>query len=1043
MAGVLKDDAAWSRAVRQTSLVATTVAAAGAAVAAAVEIWRRSQLANGDLTPQRKKRGLTWAEVVKHDHFDDAWVVINGEVYAVTPWLEDHPGGQFLLLAFAGRDATEPFETIGHSAVARKELRRLHVGALQDGPPEKGARMVLGDGSPSAKRAGIVEHRQRSATLTGGPDFKDEEDVVAVPLWEVESTGFLPTRDPVPVEALIGTPFEPFVDLVDLLPSMGFTGALRSQLDGDAEIQKRLLRCGEPSALQGLSDDQIERAFGVACYVMVAYWRAGTLDYSKGLRGVHTDVVQPAAGGSCAVGTAIDRLPPFLARPVILLSRKVGRPPMIDYASSVLYNWTRINKDGPIAMSNVRCVLRLTGLIDEEWFFKTHVVIESEASHVVSAVIAACRTDDESELLTHLVALEEALWRVVRACLPIMYERSEDGTPKCCEHIFYQILRPLIKSGQLTFEGTDAEPWYLSGPSGAMSSLLPCIDAALGIQTSSEKLREAMAKFKLSMPVRHQEFIDDMVNSPNIRQRILVSHPVGESSNSEHYDALVRAFNRVISRVLDFRWQHWQYVKNFIMKPGNISHAVGSGGTSFDYLQQHITDTEKARLKERHNGFARQVTPGVPMWAPTNAPPTEQLPSHEYWSVDGTRGLLAREPLVHPSKASWASGLPMPMLKACEEVWNLALKLPALCAADGPFYEVVEQSAGTLAPFQDDRTLISLSEVAREHLMTTLCHIAAGCIGTGRKRPPVCIDRPLRVIARSVGRPPCLDFTEIALSNWDSCTGIDAEQVDSQRSRQMHVVWRFLGTPDEEWYRAIHIVMHEEARDVVAAIRVGHVAMRDHSDAGAVNSLEQISSWLNKFCDYFDEHFEVKDSRTEAVMMRRLEPFISHGRISQLSWEETAAWVYCCGSSVLLPAIHAFLGVGQCPYKAHDGAEGERLSQVVRRTLEEGRVFMPRSHLSFLESLEKPGVSIRQYCFRRFGAKTVSVEALHDLEVAYNDALNALGRYVSRRVHLVSRFFPAFKSSFAAMYAEYEAHMRVERLQLLKMRRRVSRGLER
>lgn len=31
---------------------------------------------------------------------------------------EDHPGGQFLLLAFAGRDATEPFETIGPS-VAR------------------------------------------------------------------------------------------------------------------------------------------------------------------------------------------------------------------------------------------------------------------------------------------------------------------------------------------------------------------------------------------------------------------------------------------------------------------------------------------------------------------------------------------------------------------------------------------------------------------------------------------------------------------------------------------------------------------------------------------------------------------------------------------------------------------------------------------------------------------------------------------------------------------------------------------------------------
>lgn len=73
-----------------------------------------------------------------------------------------------------------------------------------------------------------------------------------------------------------------------------------------------------------------------------------------------------------------------------------------------------------------------------------------------------------------------------------------------------------------------------------------------------------------------------------------------------------------------------------------------------------------------------------------------------------------------------------------------------------------------MAPLQEDRALISMSEVAREHLMTTMCHIAAGCIGTGRKRAPPCIDKPLRVIARSVGRPPRLDFTEIVLSNWDA-----------------------------------------------------------------------------------------------------------------------------------------------------------------------------------------------------------------------------------------------------------------------------------
>jgi len=402
-------------------------------------------------------------------------------------------------------------------------------------------------------------------------------------------------------------------------------------------------------------------------------------------------------------------------------------------------------------------------------------------------------------------------------------------------------------------------------------------------------------------------------------------------------------------------------------------------------------------------------------------------------------------------------------------VWDLALRMPALCTANGPFVQHVENAADRLAPMQDDRNVIDLSEAAREHLMTTLCHIAAGCIGCGQRRPPRCIEKPLQVVARSVGRPPRLDHTELVLCNWDRTrpthelngkqaslelhaggnqVADEAEQAagggceDPQRLPSLHVVWRFLAMPDEEWYRAIHIFLHDEARDVVSAIRVGHVAMRDQNDHVAVGSMVKLSVWLNKFCDYFDAHFEAKDSRTESVMIRRIEPFISHGTFHDLTWEETACWVYCMGSSVLLAAVHAFLGVKMCPQYDSDSAEVDKMAKILRRTLDEGRVYMPRSHREFLESLEKPGVSVRQYCFRRFGAKSVSVEALHDLEVGYNDALNALARFLSRRVHLISRFFPHLASTFGTLHSDFEASMRHNRLQLLKMRQRVYRSLQ-
>ncbi|CAE7921364.1 Ido1 [Symbiodinium necroappetens] len=59
---------------------------------------------------------------------------------------------------------------------------------------------------------------------------------------------------------------------------------------------------------------------------------------------------------------------------------------MLDYAGCVLNNWERLDPKGPIKPSNVRLLRRFTGLIDEEWFFKTHIIIESEGGHVAGAL---------------------------------------------------------------------------------------------------------------------------------------------------------------------------------------------------------------------------------------------------------------------------------------------------------------------------------------------------------------------------------------------------------------------------------------------------------------------------------------------------------------------------------------------------------------------------------------------------------------------------------------------------------------------------------
>lgn len=44
-----------------------------------------------------KETFYTLEEVAKHDNEDDCWMVINGKVYDVTDYIDDHPGGDVIL----------------------------------------------------------------------------------------------------------------------------------------------------------------------------------------------------------------------------------------------------------------------------------------------------------------------------------------------------------------------------------------------------------------------------------------------------------------------------------------------------------------------------------------------------------------------------------------------------------------------------------------------------------------------------------------------------------------------------------------------------------------------------------------------------------------------------------------------------------------------------------------------------------------------------------------------------------------------------------
>ncbi len=78
----------------------------------------------------------------QHTAESDAWLIIEEKVYNITNYLNEHPGGSEILMDYVGQDATDMFESIGHSNDARKQLTKLLEGDLYVSEEEKEAKRI-------------------------------------------------------------------------------------------------------------------------------------------------------------------------------------------------------------------------------------------------------------------------------------------------------------------------------------------------------------------------------------------------------------------------------------------------------------------------------------------------------------------------------------------------------------------------------------------------------------------------------------------------------------------------------------------------------------------------------------------------------------------------------------------------------------------------------------------------------------------------------------------------------------------------------------
>mmetsp|Transcript_69600 Transcript_69600/g.96766 ORF Transcript_69600/g.96766 Transcript_69600/m.96766 type:complete len:133 (-) Transcript_69600:54-452(-) len=96
-------------------------------------------------------RMISAEELAKHTAYDDCWMAIQGKVYDLTKFMDDHPGGDEVLKDSAGRDATSEFDDVGHSEEAWEMMEEYLIGTFADAGKEKAAPVAKASASVTAK----------------------------------------------------------------------------------------------------------------------------------------------------------------------------------------------------------------------------------------------------------------------------------------------------------------------------------------------------------------------------------------------------------------------------------------------------------------------------------------------------------------------------------------------------------------------------------------------------------------------------------------------------------------------------------------------------------------------------------------------------------------------------------------------------------------------------------------------------------------------------------------------------------------------------
>ncbi|ORY14380.1 indoleamine 2,3-dioxygenase gamma type [Clohesyomyces aquaticus] len=274
-------------------------------------------------------------------------------------------------------------------------------------------------------------------------------------------------------------------------------------------------------------------------------------------------------------GLGRQSLPRSIALPIVKVAEIVGFKPFMEYAGSyALFNYRLEDPDKGLDYDNLRLIRAFEHGLDptssEAGFVLVHIAMVKESGALVKGTVEmleGCTEPDREKFDEGLRTLVGSL-KQVNAVMNTMWDRSKPRSYTTFRTFIFGIASQSMFPKGVIYEGVSDEPLSFRGESGANDSMIPLCDNLLQIRMPQTPLTDILKDFRQYRPGNHREFLEsvkDCAETSGLRDFAL-DDPVSAA-----------LYLRALDQVRDFRWRHWCFTREYILK--RTSHPTATGGS--------------------------------------------------------------------------------------------------------------------------------------------------------------------------------------------------------------------------------------------------------------------------------------------------------------------------------------------------------------------------------------------------------------------------------------------------------------------------------